>query len=302
MALAEAQSEGDAAAADPTGGEEAADGTECAICFEAIGAQLGTKLPCRCVVGYCCRCWDRALAQSFNVAGKARCPSCREPVRVDFDPERCCLVFSVERQDATDAVEVQPGWSSEQRQALETAAIRERLIEQARPAQIRLLQQLSVALEKDTEADARPDKAQFKPPCVCGGLLERVSGEERARRYIRMRAPHCDPESERFQSMLRLILQTWKSTSYCDLCGRTLAVNTDVWTCEAGDKTVLHANAFDVCEACFQHYTGGGDEASLPAPPEDDDSEQHAEEIADIPDNNSEGSFAYSDTSRAATV
>jgi len=63
----------------------------CAICFEEAGRAV--ELPCACNVAYCAQCWDRALAQSFNVSGDATCPTCRTPICVDFDPDKLCLVF-----------------------------------------------------------------------------------------------------------------------------------------------------------------------------------------------------------------
>merc|ERR1740139_607484 len=65
---------------------------ECAICFEPVSQY--TVLPCSCKVSYCLRCWDRALAESFNSCGEARCPTCRAPVCVDFDPDQSRLVFT----------------------------------------------------------------------------------------------------------------------------------------------------------------------------------------------------------------
>jgi len=70
----------------------------CAICFEPVAEEDRTVLPCQCNVLYCLSCWEQALAASFNGAGRARCPTCRLPVCVDFDPAarggRGRLVFS----------------------------------------------------------------------------------------------------------------------------------------------------------------------------------------------------------------
>ena len=76
------------------------DSEDCAICFDPVHAEDRLHLPCRCQLTYCLTCWDRALAAAFNDNGQARCPSCRRPVRVDFDPEagthgRGRLVFSL---------------------------------------------------------------------------------------------------------------------------------------------------------------------------------------------------------------
>ena len=99
---------------------------ECVICFDAIAERL--VLPCECRVSYCLGCWDRALAASFNSSGRARCPTCRTPVRVNFDPEaaggRGRLVFSAENE----------GDESEER-----SDVVNRLAEQAAPLMTRLL-------------------------------------------------------------------------------------------------------------------------------------------------------------------
>jgi hypothetical protein len=71
---------------------------DCAICMEVLSVDQLIQLPCRCQVTYCLGCWDRALAQAFNDSGHARCPTCRSPVHVAFDPDagggRGQLVFS----------------------------------------------------------------------------------------------------------------------------------------------------------------------------------------------------------------
>lgn len=102
--------------------------TECAICFDHISEAL--PLPCQCQVPYCLTCWDRALAAAFNSSGTARCPTCRGPVRVDFDPEggngHGRLIFS-----AQDEGEDETSRSS----------VVNRLAEQAAPLMARLLRQ-----------------------------------------------------------------------------------------------------------------------------------------------------------------
>lgn len=118
--------------------EEPHETAECAICFESV--LQTTALPCACKVAYCAQCWDRALAQSFNSVGQARCPTCREQVCVDFDPERVCLVFSRAAQGLRQEAEAR---GVDARQALEdykTEAVR-KLRQQALPAQVRLLEE-----------------------------------------------------------------------------------------------------------------------------------------------------------------
>ena len=103
---------------------------ECAICFDSIPADDQIPLPCKCRVPYCLHCWDRSLAAAFNDTGAARCPTCRSPVRVDFDHEaaggRGRLVFT------SDNGEARP--SEESR-----AQVVNRLAEQSAPLMTRLL-------------------------------------------------------------------------------------------------------------------------------------------------------------------
>ena len=104
------------------------DAPECAICFELVPPDARLHLPCQCRLTYCLHCWDRALAASFNDSGRARCPSCRRPVRVDFDPEasdgRGRLRFSADGSEEG-----------------ERAAVVNRLAEQAAPLMTRTLRQ-----------------------------------------------------------------------------------------------------------------------------------------------------------------
>jgi hypothetical protein len=72
---------------------------ECTICMETI--TTGVVLPCQCKLQYCLSCWDKALASSWSQRGQPACPSCRARVRVDFDFEKTCLVFSIATIDMT---------------------------------------------------------------------------------------------------------------------------------------------------------------------------------------------------------
>jgi len=130
----------------------------CAICFDAFDEP--TPLPCACKIDYCTKCWDRALAQSFKSTLHARCPTCRSPVHVDFDPERCRLVFSLDTRPTVDLAGMRQlhasavGGSPEARQQLlelrqrvaqDHADTVNRLAVQAIPVQTRLLQQFGAA-------------------------------------------------------------------------------------------------------------------------------------------------------------
>jgi len=51
----------------------------------------------------------------------------------------------------------------------------------------------------------------------------------------------------------------------CDVCAQPVRTQ-NVWTCENGRRTVLHAAAYDVCESCFaEHAFGdmGGDNEDM---------------------------------------
>ena len=117
------------------------DEMECAICFDIIDELDRLPLPCQCRVPYCLKCWDRALAAAINDIGRARCPTCRSPVRVDLDPAaaggRGSLVFSSDPSDDAEA---------------ETRAeFVNRLAEQAAPLMTALLRRFG-----DTHPSLRP--------------------------------------------------------------------------------------------------------------------------------------------------
>lgn len=90
---------------------------ECVICFDEI--RQGTPLPCNCKVSYCMRCWDKALAASLNQGDVARCPTCRGPVRVDFDADTCRLTFSRDAELPVDSGETGEVAAEESRRLVE---------------------------------------------------------------------------------------------------------------------------------------------------------------------------------------
>jgi len=125
----------------------------CAICFEDFDE--ATPLPCSCKIDYCVKCWDKALASSFRNTHQPRCPTCRAPIRVDFDAERRRLVFSLEQGPVLDISDLSELQSRAAQGSLEAAQefeqlsqglsesleeIVERLAQQAIPAQTRLLE------------------------------------------------------------------------------------------------------------------------------------------------------------------
>lgn len=98
------------------------------------------------------------------------------------------------------------------------------------------------------------------PRCVCGGQLCRLEGRERLLRLIAEQAPQLVGYPEQME----LILGTISGTSHliCDLCDEPVQPGKPVFTCDNGSRTILHATAYDVCEACCVRYAvhGLGDE------------------------------------------
>jgi hypothetical protein len=304
--------------------EEAED---CVICFEAIA--IKAVLPCDCKLTYCVGCWDRCLAQSFQRSRRARCPTCRTPVRVDFDANIGQAVFSrmpenlpssPRSEDSMDVTDTGPsndvftrarnafarlfddesmvgpdgvwydgneGWHGNdgvwysaaqwaaweeqalrERRALERDAVqmRQRLLEQTRPAQKALLRKFGgeAAARVSAMAGTGPGldstdatKAQMldaaRPPCVCGGVLERVSFEERTRRALQRQVHESLLGTPRFDEELARITALGCA---CDLCGSDIVNPSMVWACPTGNKTILHTNAYDICDQCFRHHVG----------------------------------------------
>lgn len=367
----------------------------CAVCFDPV--VQGATLPCACTAVYCGTCWDRALAHSLNACGTPRCPTCRCPVRADFDSVSGLLVFSREVQEAPveydghimDVEDIDVASLSEDDEALlaglaavatedmdeereedvphsgsdsspaarravrprrdgeggaagdgrETPrrvarrtgrigdggqapsrlrSVREarrwaassgsfehlrstqRLVRQARPAQLSLLRRhgvanpelraaaagASVALAavaavapaagtlmctsfpvRRAAADAALQAlaaasaaAATAAPCVCGAKLGHVSYRERLVRCLRMRTPPSLSFAD-FEATVERVLERREPCYFCDLCGESRAEG-GVWTCENGNNTILHANAYDVCEKCFALYCSGGGDGS----------------------------------------
>lgn len=249
-------------------------------------------LPCSCRIAYCSSCWDRALARSFQDAGRARCPTCRSAVRIDFDSCSGRVNFTREaRADEADR-----------------GTVISRLVLQVKPAQIRALQQFgSVNPELRHIAEGRFDRVgeaaspqllrrtqelgwgggtkgsarailrllsekhnlsgaelaslwasglSSGPSCVCGGRLLHVSGMDRALFSLKHGAPHLPPGSEQYAACLRRITDEGKTCgANCDICGAiSLPLREWIWTCESREETILHPAAYDICEGCFMRH------------------------------------------------
>jgi len=195
-------------------------------------------------------CWDKALAQSFNSCGRARCPTCRAAVRVDFDPDSSIPSFTQDHED------------------MDPNNMRQRIAEQMRPVQIRLLKAYGAAhpLEHDSDREEDLSEALSKAlvaasctggdktegaPCVCGSCLKRVSLAER-------------------KDLLNLQIQAWQDSQdfrpflvdaqvVCDLCdGPTSADGQQAsWVCVNGDGTIKHATFYDICDRCVVLHAWG---------------------------------------------
>lgn len=257
---------GQAPAAAVAGADD--DDEECAICFESLGSLGGpVRVPCSCRVAYCHKCWDRALAASMSANGRALCPSCRSPMHVDLDTKQGRLKFSRAPVSGECGTPLEDDWRS-------------RLYQQAKPMQIQLLQRYGAqhgppedTLIMGEAADAaaagvgsslgdgapapstvaRDGGDQEAPRCVCGHRLQRVSARERVESFI--------AEMTQVQQPLEVIERLMQHPPIvCDLCGQRVRRGTQLWTCENGRRTVLHAVAYDVCESCFMLHAHGLEE------------------------------------------
>eukprot|EP00747_Dinoflagellata_sp_TGD_P035991 gnl/TRDRNA2_/TRDRNA2_138204_c2_seq3.p1 gnl/TRDRNA2_/TRDRNA2_138204_c2~~gnl/TRDRNA2_/TRDRNA2_138204_c2_seq3.p1 ORF type:complete len:334 (+),score=55.72 gnl/TRDRNA2_/TRDRNA2_138204_c2_seq3:52-1002(+) len=215
---------------------------DCAICFESLESKGGAvKVPCDCQVSYCSDCWDRALAESTNATGEARCPSCRALTEVEYHPTADRMVFTRAPADGLSR-----DWQ-------------DRLYELARPKQVELL--------RCHGAD------EAAPRCVCGGQLRCVSIRDRVISFLASR----DDALPRSAAVVDWLMLT--PPVVCDICEQGIPPGSRVWECEKGPRTILHARSYDVCETCFSHHTLGIPPPPPPPPltpppcPDDEDSE-----------------------------
>lgn len=244
------------AAAAAAAGEEEPE--ECAICFDDLAAKGGAvTLPCACRVAYCSSCWDRALNAKFERKRRAECPSCRTALRVDFDPARACLTF--QRSDG-----------------MPDPTMRNRLYEQARPVQIKLLEGHGARLK---EAEVTPSAAAAESPrCVCGSRLISCSVRARVIAFVANLSPSeaAGPVQldAREESVVGHYLMKNRVPITCDICDRKFEPTGNTWTCENGKLTILHGLAYDVCEPCFMRYVHGVEPPPPLAPSEERDDEE----------------------------
>lgn len=207
----------------------------CAVCYEDLGVVGGpVALPCSCQASYCRSCWDRALNASFDQSKMAQCPTCRCSIRVDFDETSGYLKFALQEDSKPDVY------------------MRQRLQEQTKPFQIRLLER---------SRNQREDS----PLCVCGCRLVRISVRHRVLGFVAecLGVPAADAEKhDRVADLAGKFLNGYHEVPItCDICQslsgpQRLSANAFVWTCQAGNKTLLHGRSYDVCDECFDLFTG----------------------------------------------
>ncbi|KAL3904766.1 MAG: hypothetical protein SGPRY_011166 [Prymnesium sp.] len=270
---------------------------ECAICYDSLTEASRLALPCSCAAPCCLSCWDRALAASFNDSGRARCPTCRSTIAVDFDGETGLLIFSSGASDqataesraqfvnrlaqraaprmtrslraygeahptlravAQDPVALLDACSVDELRGMLRSMGEEVSPSLAKPQLIATLR--SVAGENGRLAacyaacvKSEHDGASLR--CVCGGEIERLDGRERCRQLFAGQL-----EQELVEQLLVAQFQAANIWSYvvCDLCDEEVSPRRHVYTCQHGEKTILHPTTYDVCEPCFIRYAVEG--------------------------------------------
>ncbi|CAE7528777.1 rtcb [Symbiodinium necroappetens] len=243
--------------------------TDCNICFEPLESRGGAvALPCNCKIAYCARCWDRSLAASMSSCGMALCPSCRCCMQVDFDPNSCQLMFrrSADKGSSSTSARMRD--------------LRTHLYDQAKPVQIKLLRAYGDKVgQPGTRTSKDMETEDHVPRCVCGSKLACTSVRDRVRSFVEEETPVPVTDSE-LEHLLR------SPPIMCDICNSQVAASADVWTCENGRKTVLHAVAYDVCQACFNYYAFGTEREVV----NDEDDEEEGSDYMDSDDSESESS------------
>jgi len=212
--------------------EDIDDESVCAICFEN---QPFVNLPCSCRINYCSTCWDRALATSVSVRGRAQCPSCRTGFRIEFNEEAACLVFSKEDADMPIS-----DWKS-------------CVYGRARPAQIKLLKDYSAAASAEPARRETSSDRGCEPFCICGGVLEKIDSRTRVIRLLEDTDPAWTTRVADPDQCIDMLAS--KALVTCDLCEENGIGTGSVWTCRNGPRTLVHPSAYDICERCFLQHT-----------------------------------------------
>eukprot|EP00930_Biecheleria_cincta_P070731 TRINITY_DN58345_c0_g1_i1.p1 TRINITY_DN58345_c0_g1~~TRINITY_DN58345_c0_g1_i1.p1 ORF type:complete len:307 (-),score=34.13 TRINITY_DN58345_c0_g1_i1:291-1211(-) len=215
----------------------------CAICFEQ-GPFV--NLPCHCKLKYCTCCWDRALATSVTICGRAQCPSCRSAFKVDYDVNASSLVFTADSEGAPAR-----DWQT-------------KLYGKVKGVQIKILESFSTDcfyMGETLEEEGRDNTCQIQPACVCGAELEHISSRARIVRLLEDMQPDWRSGAADPEGLIHRMLDNAVVT--CDICNN-VALETNgagpdcVWTCTNGPHTLMHPRAYDVCETCFEKFAGCG--------------------------------------------
>jgi len=232
---------------------------ECSICFEELDTVGGAvKLPCDCRVDYCAGCWDRALATSQATQGSACCPTCRTPMRVEYDItirklrfHRAPLQVPASPGSESSSSSSSSGMSPEPTDSQDMAPAEDwtrQVYQQARPRQLELLRQYS----------CMDPKARDDPKCCCGSRLRFVTIDERVVQMVRDLPMLPDGLLEFLQAMRE------KPPITCDVCERSVPKTDEgVWSCENGQRTMLHTSAYDVCMSCFREHALQGHQQAV---------------------------------------
>jgi len=221
----------------------------CAICFEP-GSFI--TVPCACKVNYCATCWDRALTSSAKARGHPSCPSCRQPLKVDYNTTAGSMIVSTTSESTAQAHD----W-------------RRSLCIKVRLVQIQLLRGHGTSIQTVSLASRQAHSfsvqqatgSDCQPRCVCGGHLELSCRRGRLLRMLDDTEPDWRAQGGDTEGALRRLFETALVT--CDLC--EAEAPSGVWTCSNGPHTVLHPEGNDVCERCFQRYVGRATPERVPS-------------------------------------
>lgn len=93
-----------------------------------------------------------------------------------------------------------------------------------------------------------------QPLCVCGHMLERTEQRARMIRMLDCAEPGWRALVQEQDSFLQALPGRVLIT--CDLCDRIATRSGACWTCANGPHTMLHPDAYDVCEPCFVLHAG----------------------------------------------
>jgi len=112
---------------------------------------------------------------------------------------------------------------------------------------------------------------KLKPSCACGADLRLVSARKRIELMLDELA--SDWRSRPGVDEEKLLIRLMKSrVIVCDLCSESATTSGAVWTCSNGPRTILHATGYDICECCFQKYSGVSCSLGLAGPSQADSS------------------------------